>query len=407
MYILRNCHLIPELTEGFSGEQADILIDKGVVAAIEPCGAEFPGVMEYNLSGRTLMPGMYDLHTHIQYTGHGDMHDGGRDEYQITLDAIKHSQACLMAGFTTLRDSGGIPNLNAHIKEYFDEGLITGPNLSVCGMLMSPTEAGNKVNLWASRTVHEVDTAETIRIGVREEVRNGADYIKYVASGSISMKGSDPKRPISTFEEIKTLVEEAGFKGRYVGAHCHDNNSIIRCLQAGVYTIEHASVLDDECVKLLKEKEAYIIPTLLGASMIRDSRESMPAYAAYFGRSAAEEIRAASFVSYQRGYDEGLIMGLGTDMGMPGQYHGDNAKELIYRKRYSDVPAVEILKEATINSAIILKEQEKRGTVKVGKIADLIVVNGDPVLDISCMYGMVDMVIKAGKIVKNREEKLC
>ena len=407
MYVLRNCHLIKELTEGFCGNEADVLIDDGVIAAIEPCGKKFPCAKEYDLSGKTLMPGMYDLHTHIQYTGYGDMHDGGRNEYQITLDAIKHSQACLMAGFTTLRDSGGIPNLNAHVREYFDEDLITGPNLSVCGMLMSPTEPGNKVNLWASRTVHEVDTAETIRIGVREEVRNGADYIKYVASGSISMKGSDPKRPISTFEEIKTLVDEARFKGRYVGAHCHDNNSIVRCLKAGVYTIEHASVLDEECIKLLREEKAYIIPTLLGASMIRDSKESMPAYAAYFQRSAADEIRTASFVSYQRGYDEGLIMGLGTDMGMPGQYHGDNAKELIYRKRYSNVPAVEILKEATINSAIIMKEQDKRGSVKAGKIADLIAVDGDPVQDISCMYGKVDMVIKAGKVVKNKEEKLC
>lgn len=407
MIVLRNCHLIPELTEGYSGEEADVVIDDGVITSIEPCGVLADHTAEYDLKGKTLMPGMYDLHTHIQYTGHGDMHDGGRDEYQITLDAIKHSQACLMAGFTSLRDSGGIPNLNAHVKEYFEEGWVTGPNLSVCGMLMSPTEPGNKVNLWASRTVHEVDTAETIRLGVREEVRNGAEYIKYVASGSISMKGSDPKRPISTFEEIKTLVDEAAFKGCYVGAHCHDNNSIIRCLKAGVYTIEHASVLDDECVELLKEKDAYIIPTLLGASMIRDAKKSMPAYAAYFGRSAADEIRAASFVSYQRGYDEGLLMGLGTDMGMPGQFHGDNAKELIYRKKYSDVPAVEILKEATINSAVIMKEQDKRGTVQAGKIADLIVVDGDPVEDISCMYGKIHMVLKSGKAVKNGEEKLC
>ncbi len=407
MIVLRNCHLIPEFTEEYSGNMADVLIENGVIARIEPCGYAFDAAVSYDLGGKTLMPGMYDLHTHIQYTGYGDMHDGGRDDYQITLDAIKHAQACLYAGFTTLRDSGGIPHLNSHIKEYFEEGHITGPNLIVCGMLMSPTELGNKVNTWASRTVHEVDTAETIRIGVRQEVRNGADYIKYVASGSISMKGSDPKRPISTFEEIRTLVEEAAFKGRYVGAHCHDSSSIARCIKAGVYTIEHASVLDDECIQLLKQQTSFIIPTLLGASMIREAKGTMPAYAAYFKRSAADEIRAASFTSYQRGYEEGLLMGLGTDMGMPNQFHGDNAKELIYRKKYSDVPAIEILKEATINSATILKEQDRRGTVKVGKIADLIVVDGNPVEDISCMYGKIDMVIKAGKIVKNKEEKLC
>ena len=407
MLVLKNCHLIPDLTEGFDGDKADVLIQDGVIGARAPCGTDFGPCPQYDLKGRTLMPGMYDLHTHIQYTGYGDMHDGGRDEYQITLDAVKHAQACLMAGFTTLRDSGGIPNLNTHVKEYFDQGVLTGPNLIVCGMLLSPTEPGNKVNLWASRTVHEVDTPETIRIGVREEVRNGADYIKYVASGSISMKGSDPKRPISTFEEIKTLVDEAAFKGRYVGAHCHDNGSILRCLKAGVYTIEHASVLDDACIQLLKEGKSFIIPTLLGASQLRDQKEAMPAYAAYFGRSAAEEIREASFVSYQRAYDEGLLMGLGTDMGMPNQFHGENAKELLYRKKYSNVPAIEILKEATINSATILREQDRRGTVKAGKIADLIVIDGDPVQDITCMYGKVDMVLKSGVIVKNKEEQLC
>lgn len=109
--------------------------------------------------------------------------------------------------------------------------------------------------------------------------------------------------------------------------------------------------------------------------MIRDSKESMSAYAAYFGRNAADEIRAASFVSFQRGFDEGLIMGLVIDMCVRGQYHGDNAKELIYRKNYSNVPAMEILKEATINSAIIMKEQDI-----------------DPAEDISCMYGGVVMV---------------
>lgn len=403
MYILRNCRFIPELTEGFKEEYGDILISEEKIEEIKSRGYDFGKIREYDLNGMMLMPGMYDLHTHIQYTGYGDMHDGGRDEYSIVLDTVRHAQASLNAGFTTLRDSGGIPVLNARVKEYFDDGRIVGPDLTVCGRLMSPTELGNKANLWADRTVHEVDTAETIRKGVREEVRDGADYIKYVAGGSISMKGSDPLAPISTFEEVKTLVDEAAFKGRYVGAHCHNTASILLCLKAGVRTIEHASMLDEECIEILKKGNAFVIPTLTEASKHFYGNDR-PAYASYFSRSAADEIRRSSFESYKMGHKAGLVMGFGTDMGMPNQFHGENAKELIYRKEYGEGKEIDILKEATINSAMILGEDKRKGTVKKGKTADLIAVKGNPLTDISCMCDQVRVVIKAGKIVKNTEE---
>lgn len=228
MYVLRNCNLIAQLTEGFEGQMADILIDGDKICDIQNPGYNYgEHVKEYDLQGKTLMPGLYDLHTHVAATGFGDMVDGARDKYRTTLDVIQNVQASLKAGFTTLRDSGAESFVCARVRDAIEEGRIVGPNLTVCGHLMSPTEPSNNANEYSIRTIHEVDGFDSIRKGVRDEIRDGADYIKYVASGAISLKGSNPFVPIAHFEEIKTLVEEAAFKGRYVAAHVHGAESIM------------------------------------------------------------------------------------------------------------------------------------------------------------------------------------
>lgn len=402
MYVLQNCRVVPELTENYDLDVADILIeDQKIVDVVKP-GTAYDNVEKmFDIKGMTVIPGMYDLHTHISYTGYGDLHDGGRSEYRILLDTIKHITDCLNAGFTTLRDSGGKPGLCASIRDAIDEGRLIGPDLKVCGRLMSPTELGNKANKWADETIHEVDSFDSIRKGVREEVREGADYIKYVASGAVTLKGSNPKIPIATFEEVKKVVEEAAFKGRYVAAHCHDTSSILLCLKAGVYSIEHASLLDDECMEILAKGEQFVVPTIscTGAKLASD--EGKPAYAKYMANDTAQQILEGAVKSLNRATKAGLIVGLGTDTGMPNIFHGNNAMELVYRKNLGGLTDIEALKQATINSAIILGEQNEKGTIKSGKIADIVVVDGKPDRDVSCLLDNVKMVIKRGRLVKS------
>lgn len=398
MYVLRNCKLIPELTEGYASDYGDVLVLDDKIEQIMPCGHDFGSVKEIDLNGKTLMPGLYDLHTHVSYSGFGDMHDGGRDAYQVTVDTIKHVQRCLRAGFTTLRDSGGQPFVCARVKEAIDKGEIEGPNMTVCGRLMSPTELGNNANPFVESTIHEVDTLDSIRKGVREEIRDGADYIKYVASGAISLKGSDPFVPIATEEEIRTLVKEAAFKGRYVAAHVHGTESIKQCIRAGVKTLEHASCLDDECIEMLKEKTSYIIGTVeLYGSMLGGAE--VPEYAKNLGSPAANKVRDDAIKWLKIADEAGLIIGFGTDSGMVNLFHGENAKGIVYYVKLCGLKETQALKHATIDSAEILGEKDKRGSVKAGKIADLIVVDGDPTQDIDRIADGVVMVIKSGKIV--------
>lgn len=401
MYVLRNCRLVPELTEDYDSEYADIVIEGQRIADIVMPG-KVGGSIErvYDAEGCTVMPGMFDLHTHISYTGFGDLHDGGRSEYKMLLDTIRHVTDCLNAGFTTLRDSGGRPGLCASVRDAIDEGNLIGPDIKVCGRLMSPTELGNKANKWADETIHEIDSFDSIRKGVREEVRDGADYIKYVASGAVTLKGSNPKIPIATCEEVKKVVEEAAFKGRYVAAHCHDTDSILLCLKAGVYTIEHASLLDDACMKILKEGRQFIIPTISCTGAKLASSDGKPAYASYMANDTAKQILEGAVKSMVRASEAGLIVGLGTDTGMPNIFHGKNAMELVYRKNLGGLADLEVLKQATVYSAIISGEQEEKGTVKAGKLADLVVSAGQPDKDVSCLLDKIKMVIKRGRVVR-------
>lgn len=401
MYVLKNCRLVPELTEDYNSEFADIVIEgQRIVDITGPEKACCSAERVFDAEGCTVMPGMFDLHTHISYTGFGDLHDGGRSEYKILLDTIKHVTDCLNAGFTTLRDAGGKPGLCASVRDAIDDGSLVGPDIKVCGRLMSPTELGNKANKWADETIHEIDSSDSIRKGVREEVRDGADYIKYVASGAVTLKGSNPKIPIATYEEVKKVVEEAAFKGRYVAAHCHDTDSILLCLKAGVYTIEHASLLNDACMEILKEGRQFIVPTISCTGAKLASGEGKPAYAAYMANDTAKQILEGAVKSMVHASEDGLIVGLGTDTGMPNIFHGNNAMELVYRKNLGGLQDAEILKQATIYSALISGEEEDKGTVKSGKLADLIVVDGKPDKDVSCLLDGIKMVIKRGRVVR-------
>lgn len=399
MYILRNCKLIPELTEGFDGTAADILIDGEKICSISPPGTDF-GLCdgEYDLQGKTLMPGMYDLHTHVANSGFGDMVDGARDEYKTILDTVHNVQASLCAGFTTLRDSGSEPFVCARVRDAIDEGRIIGPNLTCPGRLMSPTEINNNYTSYSERTIHEVDTLDSIRKGVRDEIRDGADYIKYVASGVVSLENSNPFIPIAHFEEVKAIVEEAAFKGRYVGAHVHGAESVKQCIWAGVKTLEHCSEIDDECLELLKEGNSYMIATLAVYGTLLDGAE-MPDFIKHLGNESAMRVCKCALEGLKKAEAAGLVVGFGTDMGMINMPHGKNARGLVDYVKLGGITPVQALRHATVHSAEIMGEKDVRGTVKVGKIADLIVINGDPTQEIERMLDSVVMVMKSGSIV--------
>ena len=279
-----------------------------------------------------------------------------------------------MAGFTTLRDVGSYFNVAVELRDAINAGKIVGPNIIASGKIVTPTENGND---FFAGLYNEADGPDEIRKAVREEMKNGADFIKIMGTGAV--------------------VEAAKFKDTYVATHCHGTRAIKNSILAGVHTIEHASILDDEAIEMLKGNEnTYIIPTL---NIISGLVESVPE-SSTFMMAKAKRILECIKVGIRKAYDAGLLLGFGTDQGATPLKHGENGDEFALRKEFWDMKEIDIIKQATINSAIIAGRDKDYGTIKAGKVADIVGVEGNPLEDISRLRNHVEVVVKSGSVVK-------
>ena len=187
------------------------------------------------------------------------------------------------------------------------------------------------------------------------------------------------------------------FKDTYVATHCHGTRAIKESITAGVRTIEHASLIDDEAIEMLKgNTDTYVVPTL---SIIMGLVDNVPE-SSTFMKAKAQRILDAIKVGIRKAYDAGLVLGFGTDTGATPLFHGENADEFALRRDFWGMKEIDIIKQATINSTTIINKGEEYGTIKSGKYADLVIVDGDPIKDISVLRTNIDTVIKSGKVVK-------
>ena len=396
MLVLKNCSLITELVEGYAQKTADIHVENERISGIYECGKEVPeGAQVIDMEQKVVMPGFFDLHIHLSLSGGDTLIDNAKTPVQQAYDAAKFAEDSLMAGFTTIRDVGSYYNVAVDLRNAIDAGKLTGPNIIACGKILTPTECGND---FFSGLYAEADGEHEIWKAVRAQMKDGADFIKIMGTGAVMNPGGEPGQPIYTPEELKAAADAAKFKGGYVATHCHGTKAIKDSIIAGVRTIEHASILDDEAIEMLKgNTETYIVPTL---SIIMGLVESVPPSSTFMlekARKVLEWIR----VGIRKAYDAGLVMGFGTDQGATPLIHGENADEFKLRKEFWNMDTVDILKQATINSAILTRRDADFGTIKAGKVADLVAVDGDPLKDISLLRTNLTTVIKGGKVVKN------
>lgn len=232
---------------------------------------------------------------------------------------------------------------------------------------------------------------------MRKEMKEGADFIKIMGTGAVMNPGGEPGQPIYRLDELKSVVAAAAFKDTYVATHCHGTRAIKDSVIAGVRTIEHASILDDEAIEMLKgNNESHIVPTL---KIIWGLADSVPD-SSVFMKAKAKRVLECIRVGIRKAYDEGLLLGFGTDTGAVPLIHGENGDEFILRKKFWNMDEIDIIKQATINSATIIGKDKEYGSIKAGKYADLVIVDGNPVKDISVLRNNIDRVIKSGVIVK-------
>jgi imidazolonepropionase-like amidohydrolase len=346
------------------------------------------GVREIDLRGRVLMPGLIDAHVHAVLT---TMNLGALAQRPVTLVAQEARQVLegmLRRGFTTVRDAGGA---DQGLAEATERGLIRGPRLFFSGRVLSQTGGhgdfrprGDFPEICACQVhtngfSHVADGVDAVRKAAREELRRGAHQVKIMASGGVASP-SDPIWNLQySLDEMRAIVEEARGWRTYAMAHAYTPEAIARAAQAGVRTIEHGNLIDRETADLLVARGAFLVPTLVTYFAINELGRALG-----FPEVSQRKVRdvlQAGLASLEIAREAGLALGFGTDL--LGETHEQQSRELLIR---AEVEApVDVLRSATLVNARILGREGELGELVPGALADLLVVDGDPLSDLSVL----------------------
>ncbi|MBQ9534735.1 MAG: amidohydrolase family protein [Clostridia bacterium] len=379
MILLKNCRLVPELTEGWDGERADVLLRGELIEGIFAPGTAPQAEETLDLAGATLLPGLIDLHAHLYFTDSDFAALAARSPLESMTRGLLYAQTFLRWGYTTVRDCGGADYVNIAIRDAIRRGAAPGPDIISCGLILTPTAKGNST--FGSLYCELDDPAQMMR-AVRQDVVHGAEFIKYMATGSVANLGGEPGELVTTREELAALVRAARSCGTYVAAHCHGRDGILLCAETGVYTIEHASYMDEACVEAVLRSGSATVPTLAAAYPFwRDFDEARDG-----GSELAVQCRdafEAMVRSLRMAYDAGIPVGWGQDCSMS-SFLATPGMEFLAR-RESGLSCVQLLRQATVDSARIAHLEDSIGTVRAGKRANVFAVRGRPDEDIAAM----------------------
>jgi imidazolonepropionase-like amidohydrolase len=394
------------LIDGRGGEPlapAMVRVDGDKITAVGSSLAVPAGARQIDLGDSTLLPGFIDLHTHL--TGRSDVHwEDALVKTTPPEDALWGAHwalVTLMAGFTTVRDMGpDWPYTDVALRNAIDAGAVPGPRMLVAGAYVSSTGGAGDALQFSPYVevplVHNLaDGPVEITKAVRTNFKNGADFIKILATGAVLSKGIPPGAQQYSDEEIRAAVIEANRWGRDVAAHAHGAEGIKAAIRAGVHTIDHGSGLDDEAIALLKaHPNTYYVPTLALLSANLDEKRANVFPPAEMERM--RQLRTMAETAFRRALAAGLPIGLATDA--PVIPHGLNAREFRTRVALGEKPMASLMSATRINSQII-HWQDRVGTVEAGKLADLVAVPGNPLSDIT-VTEHVGFVMKGGVVYR-------
>lgn len=332
----------------------------------------------FDLSGKSMLPGLIDGHVHLCMDGSPDpVASLSRDSIPtLTLKAALHALLTLNAGVTTVRDLGGKDYVDIAIRDGIETNLILGPRVICCGKLVCMTGGQG----W--QFGREANGTDDVREAVREQLKAGADVIKLMATGGIMTKGVDPGASQFTLEELMAGVEEARKAQRRTASHAQGSEGIKNALWAGIDSIEHGVFLDDETIDLMLERKAYLVPTLRAPYHILRGgvRGGVPPFVVEKTKSVIKN----HFESIKKAHQAKVSIAMGTDAGTPFNRHGENLKELELLLKVGFTP-MEAIVAATKTASELLGLERRIGTLEKGKLADLIVVDGDPLKEISLL----------------------
>jgi imidazolonepropionase-like amidohydrolase len=382
-----------------------ILIKDDRIQAIQPGSAKLPaGARIIDLSRATVVPGLIDCHAHLV----GDVSNSSIASTLMTTSAqdafagVRHARQTLLAGFTTVRDVGTYRVFtDVALRDAINDGTVIGPRMAVASAYVTVSGGGGEITGLASDIVLPrelrfgvANSADEVREKVRLILNGGADLIKIIATGAVSVPNSTPGAPEYTEAEIRAAVEEAAKYGKFVAAHAHGPEGIKMAVRAGVRSIEHGSLMDDEGIALMKEKGTWLVADIYNGDYIATEwrRQGFPEEILRKNDETTEAQRQV----FRKAVAAGVKIAYGTDSGI--YPHADAAKQLPYMVTYGMTP-VQAIQSATIEAARLIGWENRIGSLAAGKYADIVAVDGDALADLNT-FMQPSFVMKGGVIYK-------
>lgn len=388
-----------------------IVTEGGRITAVMPAdqARALPGLEHIiELPRHTVLPGLIDCHTHLVGecdSGHGYLGLLSTTSAHEAMLGVRNARDTVMAGFTTVRDVGTLRALvDVALRDGIEAGWFVGPRMQVAGAYVTVPGGGGEIGLLAPDVdtvvprelrygvVHNVDDMRNV---VRNLIQRGAGVIKLVATGAVFSTGGAPGAPELTEEQMRAAVEEAGHYGVPVAAHAHGAEGVKRAIRAGVRSVEHGSLLDDEGIALMAEYGTFLVADIFCGD-----------YIAEFGSANGwdpeilrknDETTLTQRHAWAKCVDAGVRIAFGTDVGIfP---HGQNARQLAYHVKWGQTP-LQALRSATVDAAQLLGWAGQVGVIAPGAFADLVAVEGDPLADVTLLEN-VQFVMKGGVVIRD------